>query len=238
VLVVAISTTILRQQQASERELLESTERLGRQLVRLRQAQWLQQQALARALHGPVQAAVTSSALRLDAAVRAGEAHDALLEDTRRSLLATIDVLDITETPNHSLELAFERIAGTWEGVCRVTWHVDACADERLLRDPIAAAVIIDIMTEAVSNAVRHGGSQHAEISIACGDDDLVSLVVRDDGLGDVQSSIPGLGTVLLEECTLEWNRDVSDDGCVLTVTVPTDSPKAKQHAGGQHRAW
>ena len=232
VLLTAVVTTILRQQRATEGELVASTERPRRQLVRLRQAEWLQRQALSRALHGPVQAAVTSAALRLDAAFRAGAAYPPLLEDTRRSLLATVDVLDVSDTTEHSLSLAFARITGTWEGVCEVTSRVDDCAAARLAEDSIAAAVTIDLMTEAVSNAVRHGGARHAGISITCVDDSLVTLMVRDDGRGQTGSSMPGLGTAVLADCTLDWQRDVTPTGCVLTVTLPTGVSQSSMRDG------
>ena len=225
VLLSAVVATIFRQQAQTERELESSTERLRRQLVRLRQAQWVQQQALSRALHGPVQAAVTSAALRLDAAVRAGEAPADLLTDTRRSLLATIDVLEAADTGENSLPLALARIAGTWEGVCDVTSRVDGGAALRLAEDPLASSVVIDLMTEAVSNAVRHGSARRADIEIACGDGDLVTLVVRDDGGGASDSRPGGLGTTLLENCTLEWTRSATRSGCVLKVVLPTAVP-------------
>lgn len=222
VLLSALVATILRQQRLTERALAESTERLRCQLVRLRQAQWLQQQALARALHGPVQAAVTSAALRLDAAVRAGEAHGDLLGDARSTLLSTIDVLDAVDADTPSLDVVLARITGTWEGVCAVTATVDECAASSLSSDSIASAVVMDIMTEAVSNAVRHGEARRADIAITAIHDDLVTLVMRDDGHGDSTPPMPGLGTALLDECTLEWSRDVTPAGCVLTVTLPT----------------
>lgn len=227
VLLSAVVTTILRQQRATEGELVASTERLRRQLVRLRQAEWLQRQALSRALHGPVQAAVTSAALRLDSAIQAGADYTPLLEDTRRSLLATVDVLDSSDTTEHSLDLAFARITGTWEGVCEVTSQVDDCAAARLAEDSVAAAVTIDLMTEAVSNAVRHGGARHSRISITCEEDDLVTLMVRDDGRGRTGSSTPGLGTTVLADCTLDWQRDVTPTGCVLTVILPTGASQS-----------
>lgn len=222
VLLSALVATILRQQRLTERALAESTERLRCQLVRLRQAQWLQQQALARALHGPVQAAVTSAALRLDAAVRAGEPHGDLLDDARSTLLSTIDVLDAVDADTPSLDVVLARITGTWEGVCAVTATVDECAASSLSSDSIASSVVMDIMTEAVSNAVRHGEARRADIAITAIHDDLVTLVMRDDGHGDSTPPMPGLGTALLDECTLEWSRDVTPAGCVLTVTLPT----------------
>jgi signal transduction histidine kinase len=227
VLLVALVTAILRQQQTSERELAESTEHLRRELVRLRQARWLQQMALARALHGPMQSAVTSAALRLETAVRAGEPSGELVTDIRRELRSVVDVLDVEDMEAPSLDLALARIEGTWGGICTVASDIGASARTALEGDPIAGAVIVDLMTEAISNAVRHSGAEHVELTISEGGDGLVTLVVTNDGQSDASMSTQvGLGTNLLEECTLDWSRATTTSGYVLTVVVPTAGSK------------
>jgi signal transduction histidine kinase len=223
VLLVALVTAILREQQKSERELAESTEHLRRELVRLRQARGLQQKALARALHGPMQSAVTSAALRLEAAVRAGEPDGDLVADIRKDLRSVVDVLDVDELAAPSLGLALERIIGTWEGVCSVTSDISALAHAALDGDLIACAVVIDLVTEAISNAVRHSGALHADLTIAMASEGLVTLTVGNDGQAQrAMKTHSGLGTDLLEECTLDWSGETMPTGYVLTAIIPT----------------
>jgi signal transduction histidine kinase len=223
VLLVALVTAILREQQTSERELAESTEHLRRALVRLRQARWLQHKALARALHGPMQSAVTSAALRLELAVRAGKPEADLVADIRHDLRSVIDVLDLEDLGAPSLGLALERITGTWEGVCVVTSDISATARAALDRDPMACAVVIDVITEAMSNAVRHSGASHADLAMVVDADGLVTITVSNDGRADPNAGIrAGLGTNLLAECTLDWSGVTTPSGYVLTAIVPT----------------
>lgn len=223
VLLVALVTAILREQQRSERELAESTETLRRELVRLRQARWLQQKALARALHGPMQSAVTSAALRLEMAVRAGEPEGDLVADIRNDLRSVVDVLDVDDLAAPSLDLALERITGTWEGICVVTSDISATARAALERDPMACTVVIDVMTEAISNAVRHSAAPHADLAIAVDAGGLVTITVSNDGHSVATAGTQaGLGTNLLDECTLDWSRATTPAGYVLTAVVPT----------------
>lgn len=224
ILLAAIVTTVLRRQRATEHELITSAERLRCQLVRLRQAKWLQRQGLARVLHGPVQAAVTAAALRLDASVRAGDVGDALLDDTRQSLLATVDVLDTAESEEYSLDLALARIRGTWEGLCEITSEMDTDAVTYLGADAITAAVVVDVMSEAVSNAIRHGEADRIVITISREDRDLLTLMIHDNGTSRGDTSLRGLGSTLLDECTLEWSRDISSAGSTLTAVLPTNA--------------
>jgi signal transduction histidine kinase len=221
ILLLALVTAVLRQQGMTESELADRVERLRWAIVRLRQVQWLQGKALSRALHGPVQAAVTSAALRLDAAVRAGEATEALLEEIRTDLRTTIDVLDAPEAATASLNEALARIIGTWDGICAVSADVDPRVRECLDADPVAGSTVVDLLTEAVSNSVRHGAATGVEIRVVQDGPDAIRLTVRDDGSVASASPREGLGTSLLEECTLWWSRTVVSQGQVLEALLP-----------------
>ena len=221
-LLAAVLSAVVRQQRASEREFSTQNELLRREIVRLRQSQWIQQKSLSRALHGPLQSTVTSAALRLDAALRSDVPIDVLVTEIQQELRSGIEMIEIVNSEEHSLELAFARLTGTWEGVCTIDAEVSNGAHERLTCDPIALATVIDILTEAVSNAVRHGNAEHTGISIVEVDDALIQVTVVNDGytLGATPNN-SGLGTALLEECTLSWTRDSNEQGHELVALIP-----------------
>lgn len=221
VLLFALVSAVLRQQTATEVELSEQTERLRRAVVRLRQAQWFQGQALSRALHGPVQSAVTSAALRLDAALRSGQPTDELVRGIRAELAQVVDVLDVDESQALDLDDSLARIRGLWEGLCSVRIDITDAAREHLIGDPVATAILIDLLTEAVSNAVRHGGATRIDVHLAQEERDVVRLSVQDDGEAATVDARAGLGTLLLEECTLEWSRTAAPAGQVLEALLP-----------------
>jgi signal transduction histidine kinase len=224
VVLMAVVGAILRQQRDSEQELVLVTQQLRRNLVRSRQIDWLQRKALSQAIHGPVQSAVTSAALRLDAAVRSKEPIDTLIMQIRHDLKEVIDVLDPGDVSTPSFDEALQRIAGTWDGVCAVTCAFSPSIRLVLERDSIARVTVIDLLTEAVSNAVRHGGATHVHLDATLGHDGQITLRIQDDGRSLSETpALRGLGTVLLEECTLEWNRTLTPAGCVLTIVLPTD---------------
>jgi signal transduction histidine kinase len=220
-LVIATVAAVLREQRVSERELAERTEQWRRAVVRLRQAQWFQGKALSRALHGPVQAAVTAAALRLDAAVRAGTSTAELLPVVRSDLRAVIDVLDVDVAEAVVLDEAIARVIGTWDGLCSVSVDVDDDAHALVSSDPVLASTLVDLLTEAVSNAVRHGGASEVAVRVVLEETGLLDVEVRDDGRGPGPESRLGMGTRLLEECTLDWSRRAGSPGQVLTARIP-----------------
>lgn len=221
VLLLALVSAVLRQQVVAERELADYTARLRRAVVHLRQAQWFQGQALSRALHGPVQSAVTSAALRLDAALRSGQPTDQLVRGIRAELAQVVDVLDVDESEAIDLDDSMARIRGTWEGLCSVRIDMTDAAREHLLDDPVATAILIDLLTEAVSNAVRHGEATVVEASVEGSAPDDLMLMVRDNGTAVAPEGAAGLGTSLLDACTLKWERSGDPSHSVLRAVLP-----------------
>ena len=221
-LLAATIRAVLTQQQRTEVELRLSTEQLRASLVRLHQVEWFQRKALSRALHGPVQSAATAAALRLDAAVRSGTASPQLVDEVRRTLLREVDVLDGAAQPPLPVDQLADRLAGTWAGVCTVQLACDDAGFRVLAGDAVLRSTVHEIMTEAVSNAVRHGRAQEVGITVAMGSDgaERLTLVVDDDGRGEIGAS-SGLGTQILDQCALHWSLEQRADGRRLRALLP-----------------
>lgn len=224
IVLLAIVNAVLLQQAIAEQDLAEHTTRLQRAVVRLRQAQWFQGQALSRALHGPVQAAVTSAALRLDAALRSGQPTDLLVLGIRSELAQVVDVLDVDESQTLDIDDSIARIRGTWDGLCSVNITLTAAARSCLQADPVATAIVRDLLAEAVSNAVRHGEATVVEATVADRSPDDLFLRVRDNGAVSAPWGAAGLGTTLLDACTVEWGRSATSSEHVLWAIIPVHS--------------
>ena len=221
-LLAATISAVLAQQQRTEAQLRLSTEELRSSLARLHQVEWFQRKALSRALHGPVQSAATAAALRLDAAVRSGTATPELVEEVRATLMREIDVLDGAAQPPLPVDELLERLAGTWAGVCSVHLDIDQAGIRALAQDAVLRSAAHEIMTEAVSNAVRHGKAQEVDITVSLAADapDVLDLVVVDDGHGEIRPST-GLGTQILDQCALHWSLDQMPGGRRLSARLP-----------------
>ncbi|MFM7145346.1 MAG: hypothetical protein ACKOW5_03330 [Actinomycetales bacterium] len=220
-MMVAIIATALSQQRRAEAELLASTEQLRVNLARLHQVQWFQQKALSRALHGPMQSAATAAALRLDAAVRDGQPTETLLEEVRASLLQQVDVLGVDEPQVLELDEVFDRIAGTWQGLCAVQIAMDEAAEQVLADDPVLRSIAVEIISEAVSNAVRHGQAASASVRVSAPGAGALVIEVADDGQDRRGPAGSGLGSQLLDECTTNWSLREHEQGHQLLAELP-----------------
>ena len=222
---VGIAAAFARDRERIRQELQDSSRTLQRRLVQWRQAQWFQQKALSRALHGPVQTAVTAGALHIDVAIRSGKVGSATVEQVRSDLLNTLRGLGSFAASVTSVNEALDRIARTWEGLCAISTSAEPRLDARLEGNIALRSCVIDIVTEAISNAVRHGSATHAVVVIALTGDEGRDLhvAIESDSCGTGTTGGRGLGTLLLEECTLDWKLKDVTAGKQLTVVLPID---------------
>lgn len=219
----ALLSTLASERDRVITELGEASAGLERALVRQRQADWFQQRALSRVLHGPVQTAITAAAIRLDTSLREGSVTPELVLRIREDLLAQLDVMRECDGEVISLDLGMERIRETWRGVCAVDIDIPEQAKDLLHSDGVLRSIIIDIVTEVVSNAVRHGNASMASVTLNVvgdsGDDLLVEVTTNGRGIEEPKRR--GLGTQLLDECTLTWRREAGAAGDTLTAVLP-----------------
>lgn len=194
---------------------------LRAQVLRTRQLRWFHQRALARALHGPVQSAVTAAALQLADASPDDAGSADLIDGVRSDLMKVLDVLRSPQEDVSSLSASLSRIVGMWEGVCDVTTAVDPEASEEIESDVVVRACVIDIVTDAVSNAVRHAKAKSVGVDLRVEDDGL-RITVTDDGAVTPKPGREGLGTALLNECALSWSLSSSEPGHTLTAVLQT----------------
>ena len=80
------------------------------------------------------------------------------------------------------------------------------------------------IVTEAVTNALRHAGPSRVTVTMTVEDADLV-LRIRDDGHGVQPGAVPGIGLTSMEERAAEvggaFRIDSGADGTTVTATLP-----------------
>ena len=219
----AILSALARERERVIVELTESTKQLERVLVRQREVEWFQQKALSRALHGPIQMAVTAAAIRLDASIREGTVQPGIVNSARQELLAGLDVLHLAPGEVTSLDQAIQRMRATWEGVCAIDAAVSDAAAAAIAADGVLRSCVIDIVTEAVSNAVWHAKADQTRLEIALDPQasDVLMVEVVSNGRGDALSENRGLGSQQLDDWTLTWSREIGEQGSRLEAALP-----------------
>lgn len=197
-------------------------------VTRTRMVQWWQNGSLARALHGPVQSAIRAAAGRLRAAAASGDAQPAVIQSVLNDAAESLPEIVMATRGGEGFQSRLDNVAATWTPLVTVEHEVAAIALELIDQDPVCAEILVDVIAEAVSNAVRHGGARHLTIYVAAAEEggDVIAAEIIDDGRG--RSLTPaesggraGLGTTQLDTCALSWDYQNIPGANCLTVALP-----------------
>jgi len=196
---------------------------LARAVARINAQLVHERRALARRLHASVQASVNAGGLLLEQAAAAspeGRVDDAVIERVAALIERAIVSLDADDEP--SLDERLAEVRSAWEDLCRIESTVDTEAGVRCDDDPVARAVVSDVVAEACANAVVHGRAQRVTVLLDLVDDEIV-LTVTDDGRSDGtrSTSNSGFGTRVLETSCTTWRIDYGEHGATLRATLP-----------------
>lgn len=194
----AVDGAVAFQRERDEAELRQAAMSMEWTTSRLRQQAFLEQRALGRALHGEVQARIVSVALQIqiNPPADASATVAALSEQVREALSERAEVCWTDE---------LDDICELWADAIALSIEIDPHAAAMLDADALAAQAVVEVVREAVTNAVRHG--QADEVTVQIGPEvDAIEVTVRNDGALVTPPVRSGLGTHLLDAVCIAWD--------------------------------
>lgn len=217
-LITAVYSVIVSQREAIELQLRESIDK--RLLVQsgLKQREYIARQRLGYVIHGTLQTALNAAAMRLAAT---SEPDLELVERVRADVAKAVAQLDEPTSPYIQLVDTLNDISSLWENTCEILWSMDHKTVRILVDAPDAALSVTEIVREGVGNAIRHGGASSIRIKIA-GQADRVIVSVIDNGSGIAIDSEPGLGSRMLDQTCIQWDRQSHANETNLVAHVAT----------------
>jgi signal transduction histidine kinase len=170
--------------------------------------------ALARYLHGELQAGLVATSLILESAIKAGDTNLA-----NHALRSTVDILNqdharVSQSRTSSPHARLEKISSGWKGIAEVKITLDWI-------DDLETLVLNDIMTlidEAVSNAIRHAKASSILVTGSRVGEDL-HFEILSDGTGMTAKNV-GLGTKLFNELASNLTYSKQGKQNLLKFTV------------------
>ena len=122
------------------------------------------------------------------------------------------DFEDFVENPFARLE----RVQSAWKGIA----EVKITSTEISTLEPSQALLIVQIIEEAISNAVRYSKATEIEISIKINRSNEMELEITNDGLNESKAK-RGLGTEWLDRYAAgKWSRELVNGKTRLKVTL------------------
>lgn len=199
--------------QAQLRGIVEELRLLNSQL---RQQIWLDQKMLATELHGSVQATLHATALQLSKIDQPTLADLERVRDAVDKALARLGQTAYLEGEKFSQVL--QDIADVWEGSCSIEYQIQPAAQVALESQQSLARSTIEVLREAITNAIKHGKARNIKVAITI-NGQLLDLIVDNDGL-EVVSGSQGLGTSVIAELTHNHKLYKTRDGVRFTAAI------------------
>jgi signal transduction histidine kinase len=189
-------------------------------VARSRQEVWLRQKQIAKIVHGSVQSRLNAARIRLTQATTVTpELVETVLSDLES---ARQELLQPPAETSTDIQSQLTELADFWRGICTLSFTVDQQSQQSLAADSSAAQTVMEVVSEGVSNAVKH--SQAPRVHLTISQTSPVSVGVALEHASDnhsAPSTTAGLGTQILNQLTLNWSFTQDEGRAILHAEIP-----------------
>ena len=176
----------------------------------LRQELWLNRRRTASVLHGPVQAALFASAMKLS---QEQKPTAELVAEVEQDISAAIEKLNNpSNLEGEDISDLLNQIVEIWSDAAKITIENPEPLQAEIARSPLASEALIEISREFITNAIKHGKASSVSLKVSRLDDLRIAIKVVDDGQGLPPGAKPGFGSKLLSELSLVWRQTREGD--------------------------
>jgi signal transduction histidine kinase len=92
----------------------------------------------------------------------------------------------------------------------------------RLDAAPATRSAVLDVVAEALTNAVRHGAARTVDVRLDPRPEGRLLVIVRDDGRAS-SAGAPGMGSRLLDAVAISWTLAGVEHGTELRAELSLD---------------
>jgi signal transduction histidine kinase len=171
----------------------------------LRQELWLNRRRTASVLHGPVQAALFASAMKLS---QEQKPTPELVAEVERDIAAAIEKLNNpSNLEGEDISDLLNQIVEIWSDAADISIEIPETLEAAIAKQPLASEALIEISREFITNAIKHGKASKVSLKVSRLDGTRIAIEVIDDGQGLPPGAKPGFGSKLLTEMSLVWRQ-------------------------------
>jgi hypothetical protein len=219
-LMVSLVAQSLRAMKRVELDLAATTAEASWEITRIRQLHRELEQGLANKLHGKIQGTLAASYLKLSRAVMDGQTS-APLDEYKQALVRNILDLDNETHRPSRLDSVLEETVATWANVCNIVWDISSEHKQIIGQDDLLGHALEDVIPELAFNSVNHGRAKSLSFTFEIIDERTLRMIASDDGRQTGSSGRVGLGSKLLDDCCISWQRDSTPTGTVTRCDLP-----------------
>jgi signal transduction histidine kinase len=188
-------------------ELANTVKELQRNVFRIREEQRQRFQSLSRFLHGHLQAFLASKYLEIEKMDSSLLDNSLYLSEIISEISEKVGEIHRIEGNSEELIVVVRKIIESWEKVAKIEPELKPDVLARIESDQLCKSALVDVLPELVFNGIKHGQANNIKIKVDLIDDDLVRLVITDNGSFELVEKANGGGTQILNESCISWDR-------------------------------
>ena len=184
----------------------------------LRQELWLNRRRTASVLHGPVQAALFASAIKLS---QSQKPTPELVVEVEKDIQDALEKLNNpSNLEGESISNLLDQIIEIWSDAAQIEIAIPEGLEKAITGQPLASEAFIEISREFITNAIKHGKASHVNLRVYRLDAFRLAIEVIDDGQGLPPGAKPGFGSKLLTELSLSWRQTREGDKTISYAEI------------------
>ena len=184
----------------------------------LRQELWLNRRRTASVLHGPVQAALFASAMKLS---QEKKPTPELVAEVEQDIAQALEKLNNpSNLEGEDISDLLNQIVEIWSDAADISIEIPEALEAAITKQPLASEALIEISREFITNAIKHGKAGKVSLKVSRLDGARIAIEVVDDGQGLPPGAKPGFGSKLLSELSLVWRQSRVGDTTVSYAEI------------------
>lgn len=204
-----------------EEKLKNVVAQFSRENKKFEQRMWIAKSAWYTLLHGKVQSALTAASMRLAGNTDFSEdSRSAILNDLQRAT----EALREPKPEQITVEASLEALKLTWDEIANIEFNAEAQVVSRLNGNPDNSFIFNEVIKEAVSNAIKHGGASEVSISLSLDDADNLVLKAENNGSKPSKRRADGIGSKIFEalclNTSLTWNSSTGKTEFIAVLPI------------------
>ncbi|MDH6536880.1 hypothetical protein [Aurantimicrobium minutum] len=230
-MLLALLRAIPRERQRLLKELDAALSHVEWMNTRRGQLIWVEQQRFARLVHGDIQANILATILDLSLKVKNGQLSQDQITQLQVKCEAALDHPE----KRISLTAFLHSLAKLWSASVVISTDISKKVKAQIEADPVAQEAVIEIIREALNNAVKYSHSTSITISIeiqnpTAKENSFPFSLLHIQVVSDVKSAStalsdfggkPGQGTALFDQLSKKWKLHLDGDSSRLVAYVP-----------------
>ena len=203
-------------------ENLQSTnEKIGWSAARLGAQLWNEKQRMAHVIHKDIQGALISSALKLKSDLTNQLDTSDSLARIRQIVQGSTDLLS-KPVEAMSTQRNVKNLNNLWSDVFNLDLTIDEALEQRIKQDPICQQAVNDLVTEFITNAVKHGQATKGTANFELVDTNILQMTLTNNGLPLPENPQSGLGSQMVAAQTMSVAyKNLLSMGIEFTCKLP-----------------